>query len=79
MTQIPVTIGASVNCTDGVCGHVIRVVVNPVGLTVTHLVIGPEHPHGHRIHRLVPVDLTEITTGGISLNRTMAEFDNLED
>jgi sporulation protein YlmC with PRC-barrel domain len=78
MTQIPVTIGASVSCTDGVGGRVIRVVVNPVGLTVTHLVIGPEHAHGHHIRRLVPVDLTEITTDGIRLNCTKAEFDKLD-
>jgi hypothetical protein len=46
MTEIPVTIGASASCTDGVGGRVIRVVMNPVGLAVTHLVIGPEHAHG---------------------------------
>ena len=78
MTQIPVAIGASASCTDGPAGHVVRVVVNPVGLTVTHLVIGPKHAHGHHIHRLVPVDLTEITTEGIRLSCTKAEFDKLD-
>ena len=56
----------------------IRVVVNPVGLTVTHLVVGPKHAHGHHIHRLVPVDLTEITTEGIRLSYSKAEFDKLD-
>jgi sporulation protein YlmC with PRC-barrel domain len=78
MTQAPVAIGASASCTDGACGQVIRVVVNPVGLTVTHLVVGPKHAHGHHIHRLVPVDLTEITTDGIRLSCTKAEFDELK-
>jgi sporulation protein YlmC with PRC-barrel domain len=78
MTQIPVAIGASASCTDGAAGQVIRVVVDPVGLTVTHLVVGPKHAHGHHIHRLVPVDLTEITTDGICLNCTRAEFDRLD-
>ena len=78
MTQTPVAIGASASCTDGAAGQVIRVVVNPVGLTVTHLVVGPKHAHGHHIHRLVPVDLTDITTDEIRLNCTKAEFDKLD-
>ena len=38
MTQIPVAIGASTSCTDGPAGHVVRVVVNPVGLTRTGII-----------------------------------------
>ena len=78
MTQTQIAIGASASCTDEAAGHVIRVVVNPAGLTVTHLVVGPKRAHGHHIHRLVPVDLTEITTDGIRLSCTKAEFDKLD-
>ena len=78
MTQALITLGASASCTDEAAGHVIRVVVNPADLTVTHLVIGPKHAHGHHIHRLVPVELTEITTDGIRLSCTKAEFDQLD-
>jgi sporulation protein YlmC with PRC-barrel domain len=78
VTQTPVVIGGSASCTDGAHGQVIRVVVDPVDLTVTHLVVGPKHAHGHSIHRLVPVDLIEITTDGIRLNCTKAEFDKLD-
>ena len=41
------TIGADAICTDGVCGEVRRVVVNPVARAVTHLVVD-EGPPGAR-------------------------------
>ncbi len=69
------TIGAEVSCSDGACGEVRRVVVDPVARAVTHLVVGPEHPHGPG--RLVPVDLADATTGEIRLRCTLAEFARL--
>ena len=42
----PVTIGAKVSCTDGDCGVVSRVVVDPVARTVTHLAVEPKHGKG---------------------------------
>ena len=69
------TIGAEVSCSDGTCGEVRRVVVDPVARAVTHLVVGPEHPHG--LGRLVPVDLADATTGEIRLRCTLAEFARL--
>ena len=69
------TIGAEVSCSDGVCGEVRRVVVDPVAEAVTHLVVGPEHPHG--LGRLVPVDLIDVTAGEIRLHCTLAEFARL--
>jgi sporulation protein YlmC with PRC-barrel domain len=53
--QQPYVIGAEVSCTDGVCGHLTRVVVNPARRTVTDLVVEPEHRSG--LARLVPVEL----------------------
>lgn len=78
MTETPFTIGASVSCTDGACGQVIRVVVNPVGCVITHLVVGPRHEHGKHLDRLVSVDLAEITADGIRLSCNKANFDALD-
>ena len=36
-------IGAKASASDGVCGEVSRLVMDPVALTVTHLVIEPKH------------------------------------
>ena len=69
------TIGAEASCTDGVCGEVSRVVVDPVARAVTHLVVEPKHRQG--LGRLVPLDLVDATTGGIRLCCTMAEFEKL--
>ena len=38
-----ITIGAEVSCTDGVCGEVSRVVVDPVAKALTHLVVKPQY------------------------------------
>jgi hypothetical protein len=78
MSETPFMIGASVSSTDGACGYVIRVIVDPIGDTITHLVVGPRHEHGHDIDRLVPVDLAEVTADGIRLGCTKADFDNLD-
>jgi len=55
------TIGARASCTDGHCGQVRRLIIDPASETVTHLVIQP----GHRQEagRLVPVRLVETRTG----------------
>jgi hypothetical protein len=70
------TIGARASCSDGHCGEVRRLVINPATDTVTHLVIQP----GHRKEaaRLVPVHLVETTDGEIRLRCTLAEFDKFD-
>ena len=70
------TIGADVSCTDGVCGEVSRVVIDPVARAVTHLVVEPKHRQG--LGRLVPLDLVDVTTGEVRLGCTVAEFDKLD-
>ena len=69
-------IGAKASCSDGSCGEVRRLVIDPATDTVTHLVVQP----GHRREgaRLVPVDLVEATAGEVRLRCTRAEFDQLE-
>jgi sporulation protein YlmC with PRC-barrel domain len=69
------TIGEEVRGTDGVCGKVTRVVVDPVARAVTHIVVEPRH--GRSIDRLVPLDLVEATTDEIRLRATVAEFEKL--
>ena len=72
---MPFRIGADASCTDGACGQVSRIIVNPVTREVTHLAIDPKHQHGPG--RLVPVDLVDATTGQIRLRCTLAEFQTL--
>jgi sporulation protein YlmC with PRC-barrel domain len=72
------TIGAGASCTDGPCGQVIRVVVNPVAEVVTHLVVEPAHREG--LGRLVPLDLVDVEadSGEVKMHCTLAEFAKLE-
>jgi sporulation protein YlmC with PRC-barrel domain len=72
----PFTIGADASCSDGVCGKVTCVVVDPVARTVTHLVIEPGHRYDRG--RLVPLDLVDATTGEIRLRCTLEEFEELD-
>jgi len=75
-TTAQFTIGAEVSCTDGVCGEVRRVIVDPVAEAVTHIVVEPKHREGEG--RLVPLDTVDATTGEIRLRCTMAEFENFD-
>jgi sporulation protein YlmC with PRC-barrel domain len=68
-------IGTQVSCSDGPCGELKRVVVDPVAQSVTHLAVEPEHREG--LARLVPVGLASATADGIRLDCTMAEFEQL--
>ncbi|MBV9095981.1 MAG: hypothetical protein JO132_19270 [Streptosporangiaceae bacterium] len=70
------TLGQSASCTDGSCGVVSRLILDPVARTLTHLVIEPRHRSADG--RLIPVDLVEGTDGQIRLRCTMAEFDQLD-
>ena len=72
----PLMIGATANCSDGVCGEVSRVVVDPVARAVTHLVVEPTGRQG--LGRLVPLDLVDATGGEIQLGCTLAEFEHLD-
>jgi sporulation protein YlmC with PRC-barrel domain len=69
-------IGADVSCTDGSCGQLTRVVVDPVARMVTHLAVEPAHREG--LARLVPVDLVMPGPDGIKLSCTLEEFEQLD-
>jgi sporulation protein YlmC with PRC-barrel domain len=71
------TIGAEARCTDGVCGEVSRVVVDPVGEAVTHLVVEPKGREG--LARLVPLDLVDdASSGEVRLRCSLADFGRLD-
>ncbi len=69
-------IGAEATCSDGPCGKVSRLVMDPVALTVTHLVIEPKHRRDRG--RLVPVHLVDTTADHLALRCSIAEFDKLD-
>lgn len=70
-------IGSEVAGSDGVCGDLRRVVVDPVARAITHLVVEPRHRQG--MGHLVPIDLVHSTGNEIHLGCTTSEFQELED
>jgi len=76
MAEAELTIGAEASCSDGFCGKVSRLVIDPAARTVTHLVIEPKHRRD--LGRLVPIRLVDTTTGHIRLRCTLAEFGTLD-
>ena len=75
MADATFTIGSAASCSDGPCGAVSRVVVDPVAREVTHLVIEPGHRSG--LGRLVPLDLVDSGAGEVHLRCTLEEFEKL--
>jgi sporulation protein YlmC with PRC-barrel domain len=71
------TIGSEVSCSDGACGELRRVVVDPVGRTLTHLVVEAKHRQG--LGHLVPIGLVASAGDSIQLGCTTSEFEALED
>jgi sporulation protein YlmC with PRC-barrel domain len=70
------TMGTGVRCTDGECGALRRVVVDPVARTLTHLVVEPGHRE--RDGHLVPIGLVSSAGPEIELSCPLAEFETLE-
>jgi len=70
------TMGSEVRCTDGVCGTLRRVVVDPVARSLTHLVVEPGHRE--RDGHLVPIALVSAAGPEIELSCSLAEFEKLE-
>lgn len=77
-TTTPYTIGDKVVCSDGDCGDLTRVIIDPVARTLTHLVVLPESESEGG--RLVPVALVDpdAEADGIVLRCDTAAFANLE-
>ena len=70
------TIGSDVSCSDGTCGELRRVVVDPVARALTHLVVEVKHRQG--MGHLVPIDLVSSSGAEIHLRCTVAQFEALE-
>lgn len=67
---------AQVNCTDGVCGQSVYVLINPVVDKVTHLVVREQPSNTEYI---VPVELvTETVADTIQLHCSKAELENMD-
>ncbi len=71
------TIGSEVVCSEGACGELRRVVVNPVARALTHLVVEPRFQEGNG--RLVPIELVDSAAKEIRIRCTMSEFHALEE
>ncbi len=72
------TIGSKVACSDGACGVLSRVVIDPAHRALTHLVVEPEH--GGARGRLVPVELVaSVTEDEVRLSCTTSGFEALEE
>jgi sporulation protein YlmC with PRC-barrel domain len=70
-------IGSAVTGSDGVCGELRRIIVDPAAQMITHLVVEPRHRYGEG--HLVPIILVDSTANTIQLRCTTTEFKGLED
>jgi sporulation protein YlmC with PRC-barrel domain len=70
------TMGARANCSDGFCGEVTRMIIDPAARMITHLVVEPKHRR--QPGRLVPLELIDSARGEIRLRCSVAEFDRLD-
>ena len=70
-------LGHPVQCTDGLAGEVVDVVIDPTRKRVTHLVVAPRHHHS--LARLVPIELVRNgkTSPTIALDCTVEELKRL--
>ena len=71
------SIGTEVLASDGACGELVRVIIDPVARALTHLVVAPRHHGG--LGRLVPIELVETSGDQIRLSCTEAQFRGLDD
>jgi len=71
-----IAIGTTASCTDGPCGEVRCVVVDPVSRDVTHVVVETKHRRG--LGRLVPLNLLVAAGDQVTLTCDLAAFEELE-
>ncbi len=69
--------GSQALASDGPCGELTAVIIDPVAKAVTDLVVTPQHHRG--LGRLVPIDLVESDGHQIRLRCTTAEFRELDE
>jgi sporulation protein YlmC with PRC-barrel domain len=71
------SIGSEVLASDGICGELTRVIIDPVARALTHLVVAPKHHEA--LGRLVPVELVECDGDHLRLRCTRAQFHELDE
>jgi len=69
-----ITIGSDVRCSDGACGTLTRLVVDPSFDVLTHVVVAPERA----VSRLVPIETVGAVRDGVELTCTLGAFNTLE-
>ncbi len=73
--EIP--LNAQVECTDGICGHSVYVLINPVIDKVTHLVV--KEDSSPNTEYIVPVDfVSETIDDTIRLRCSKAELEKMD-
>jgi hypothetical protein len=70
-------IGVDVEGTDGTCGKLAGVIIDPVAQELTHLIVKPGHHRG--FGRLVPLDVVESDGDPVRLKCTVAQFLGLDE
>jgi hypothetical protein len=70
-------IGSEVAGTDGTCGKLAGVIIDPVARALTHLIVKPGHHRG--FGRLVPLEIVESDGEPIRLKCTVAQFLGLDE
>jgi sporulation protein YlmC with PRC-barrel domain len=70
-------VGSEATGSDGVCGDLRRIIVDPAAGTITHLVVEPRHHSSEG--RLVPIALVTGAGNTIQLRCTTSEFQGLKD
>ncbi len=75
---VELEIGAVVDCEDGECGRLLRVVIDSATDAITHLVVEPRDRRRGEKARLVPMDLVEAEDAhDVRLRCTLAGFEAL--
>jgi uncharacterized protein YrrD len=75
--SVEIPLNAQVECTDGVCGHSVYVLINPVIDQVTHLIV--KEDTSFNTEYIVPVDLiVETITDTIQLRCSKAELEKMD-
>lgn len=69
-------LGAPTDCSEETCGRLTRFILDPVSLTLTHVVVEPAD--GPLLARLVPMDLVADAGDRLALNCTGAQWRRLE-
>ena len=75
--RVEIPLNAQVECTDGICGHSVFVLINPAIDQVTHLVV--KEDTAFNTEYIVPVDLiTETIADTIKLRCSKAELEKMD-